>query len=396
MAANAGPEIKEYLVAHGGPFYELQRQFGLLREDAFRAGPRALLFVAVAWGVPLLLSLFAGHAFGPLAERPYLLDPGPLARFLIAVGIFVLMELQVEQRLRTHLHQFLRAQLISPTSLAGAAEAVADALGKRDGLVAELVCLVLAGILTALASFAAFEAEPSSWRIRLVDGTAALTPAGWWCLLVSGPIFWFLLLRCLWRHHIWAVLLRKIANLDLRLAASHPDGNGGLSFIGRYPNAYGTFVLGTSSVVGAAIANQILHATLSLTVYSSIMAAWLAIVLALFAWPLMAFARPLSRIKEETTLLASALATKRTRAIEREVLGRNVGDPDEADEKDKSADIADPAKLYDTAQKLSTFVINREALVPVSAAAIIPLVVAGATQLPIKELIGVAKRLLLL
>jgi len=41
----------------GGPFYDLQRQLGLLREDTFRAGSRALLFVGLAWGVPLILSL---------------------------------------------------------------------------------------------------------------------------------------------------------------------------------------------------------------------------------------------------------------------------------------------------------------------------------------------------
>ena len=40
--------IGRFLVAHGGPFYSLQRQVGLLREDEFRAGPRALLFIGLA------------------------------------------------------------------------------------------------------------------------------------------------------------------------------------------------------------------------------------------------------------------------------------------------------------------------------------------------------------
>ena len=38
-------KAREFMLAHGGPFYELQRRLGLLREDAFRAGSRALLFV---------------------------------------------------------------------------------------------------------------------------------------------------------------------------------------------------------------------------------------------------------------------------------------------------------------------------------------------------------------
>jgi hypothetical protein len=306
----------------------------------------------------------------------------------------MLMELQVERKLRTHLNHFVRAPLIAPTSFEAAAEAVTHALRRRDWLVAELVCLLLAGLLAVAAFVNMPVTDTGSWRMRMVDGTSTLTMTGWWCLFVSGPIFWFLLLRWLWRHHVWAMLLRKIAGLELRLTTSHPDGHGGLRFIGQYPNVYSTFVFAMSCVVGAAIANQLLHGELSLKVYSAIMAVWLAIVLALIAWPLLAFVRPLSRLKEETTLLASAQATKRTRALEREILGRNVGEPEEADE-GKSADIADPAKLYDTAQKLSPLIINREALVPVSAAAVIPLVIAGATQLPIKELIGVAKHLLL-
>lgn len=394
MTASAEPQIEEYLSAHGGPFYELQRQLGLLRRDAFRAGPRALLFVAIAWGVPVVLSLLEGRAYGPISTRPFLLDPGPAARFLIAVGLFMLMELQVEQRLRTNLNQFTRAPLISPASFEEAAAAVAQALRRRDAMLAEIVCVLLAAVLT-VAALMNVPTETSSWRIQIIDGSASLTLAGWWCMLVSAPIFWFLLLRWLWRHCVWGMLLRRIARLDLRLTTSHPDGHGGLRFIGQYPNVYSTFVFAISCVVGAAVANQLLQGELSLKVYSAIMGTWLAVMLALLAWPLLAFVRPLAKLKEETTLLASAQATKRTRALERETLGRNAGEAAEADE-GKSADIADPVKLYDTAQKLSTLIVNREALVPVSAAAVIPLIAAGATQLPIKELISVAKHLLLL
>src|SRR5690606_1752600 len=80
--------IREFLLAHGGPFYELQRRLGLLRENALRAVPRALLFVGLAWGVPLIISLAQGGAIGPAEARPFLLDPGVWARFFIAIGLF--------------------------------------------------------------------------------------------------------------------------------------------------------------------------------------------------------------------------------------------------------------------------------------------------------------------
>jgi hypothetical protein len=101
--------VDAFLIARGGPFYHLQQRLGLLHEKALHAGRRAAILVAVAWGVPLVLSAVAGHALGPAASRPFLLDLGAWARFLIAIGIFVLMERLVEERLRVHLRQFVRA-----------------------------------------------------------------------------------------------------------------------------------------------------------------------------------------------------------------------------------------------------------------------------------------------
>jgi hypothetical protein len=61
-----------------------------------------------------------------------------------------------------------------------------------------------------------------------------------------------------------------------------------------------------------------------------------------------------------------------------------------------SADIPDPSKLHAAARKLSTFLISRSSIVPVAAAALLPLVGAGATQLPFKEILKIARGLLLL
>jgi len=56
-----------------------------------------------------------------------------------------------------------------------------------------------------------------------------------------------------------------------------------------------------------------------------------------------------------------------------------------------SGDIPDPSKLYAAARKLSTFLTARAAIVPLAAAAFLPLVAAGATQLPVRELLKIAR-----
>jgi hypothetical protein len=58
-------------------------------------------------------------------------------------------------------------------------------------------------------------------------------------------------------------------------------------------------------------------------------------------------------------------------------------------------EIPDPSKMYESAKKMSANVFSRAAVLPVSAAALLPLLAAGATQLPFKELLKVVKRLLL-
>jgi hypothetical protein len=57
--------------------------------------------------------------------------------------VFVIMERLIDERLRTLLAQFLEAPLIAPAALPAAASAVNRALGRKDAMLPELVCLGL-------------------------------------------------------------------------------------------------------------------------------------------------------------------------------------------------------------------------------------------------------------
>ena len=154
------PPIGEFLIARGGPFYDLQQRLGLLHERALHAGRRAAVLVGLAWGVPLLLSALAGDAFGAAATRPFLLDLGAWARFVVAIGIFVLMERLVEERLRIHLRQFVSAPLLAPAAMPAAAAAVVRALGRRDARIAELLCVVAAYLISLAGAELSWPATP--------------------------------------------------------------------------------------------------------------------------------------------------------------------------------------------------------------------------------------------
>jgi hypothetical protein len=388
-------KISEFLLAHGGPFYTLQQQLGLLHENAFRAGLRAVLFVSIAWGTPLLLCVAAGHAYGPQSSNPYLLDLGAWSRFFIATGLFLLTEKKVESQLRSYLRQFVRTPLLAPGAFEPAATAVSRALKRRDAKIAEFICLLIAVLLSLLMYLRLMSHETSTWAIQLAAAGNRLTLAGWWVLLVSNPIFYFLGLRWLWRLWLWGLLLRELAGLGLRLVATHPDGHGGLAFLGTYPNAFTLFVFAISCVLGAAVANELMERTLTPTVYGLIMAGWLVVILVFFAIPLLTFNKPLGKLKQQTLLALSARATQHHRAAERALLGRNITAADDAATV-SSGDIPDPDKAYLAAKKLSPMLISRATLLPLAAASLLPLVAAGTTQLPLKDILTVVKRLLLL
>jgi hypothetical protein len=148
-------------------------------------------------------------------------------------------------------------------------------------------------------------------------------------------------------------------------------------------------------VLGVGIAHMLQNGTLEIANYGYFMSLWLAVILLLFTIPLISYTKPLSDLKKNARSQSSAQATTYHRALEREHLGKNIAASMYVEDI-PSGEINDPSKEFSAAEKLSTILIRREVLLPLSAAALIPLALAGISLLPIKELFGMLKKLLLL
>jgi hypothetical protein len=92
---------------------------------------------------------------------------------------------------------------------------------------------------------------------------------------------------------------------------------------------------------------------------------------------------------------AAAQATRHFRAAERDLIGRNIVAPEEDEVAGETAPPA-PSKLFAAAGKVATVPFSRSAIMPLATAALAPLLAASATQLPVRELWSVARRLLVL
>ncbi|MQY45027.1 hypothetical protein GAO09_02925 [Rhizobiales bacterium RZME27] len=380
-------------LAHGGPFFHIQRKLGLVHETDLRAWPRAALYVSLAWAVPLFLTLpiLSGSSS---AMSDYLSDPAPLSRFLIGVGCFILAEKRIEATVDEKLSQFDHTALVATGSQALQGKAASLAERRKNAGFAEVICLLLAVAASAFAFDSHRDGSVLTWAATQEVDETVITLAGWWCLFVSIPLFFFLFLRCLWRHVVLVGFLHRLACFNLRLVATHPDGKAGLSFFGNYPNAYWPFVFGASCAIAAALWKHAGQSALSATTFATVMGAWLLIVLVFFAAGLLAFSQPIRAVKEASLQKISAQATIFQRSSERHALGENVAANDPSEKEDLAG--PDMTKQYEQVGKVSSLLVDRSMLLPLAAAALLPFSVAGATHIPAKEVLSVFKKLLLL
>ena len=386
--------IGEYLASHGGPFFELQRRLGVLREDALLAGRRAAIFVALAWGVPFVLSLVAGRAFGPAATHPFLLDFGAWARFFIAVGLFVLAEQQVEYGLQGKLGQLVRAPILAPASFEAAASAVVRALRLRNSTAAEIVCLGLAIAGTLVRLDILMTSDSSTWAVQVADDSAHVTLAGWWSVVCSAPLFYFLLFRGLWRYIVWAMLLvaDRLARAQAGCDPSGRQGGPGLSrriserlFDVRVRDERGD----GDHRRQARVRSQ--H----------------------FLGHLRLHHHRLARDRVRVFRLSAAGVLEASVGAQGEIGpgARRPGDalspcgrarPHRPQPRrrrrrgNRSSSGSGPSAQYAASRKLSIFLMSRSAVAPLAGAALVPFAIAGATRLPYKEVFALVKKLLVL
>src|SRR6185312_10712319 len=114
-----------------------------------------------------------------------------------------------------------------------------------------------------------------------------LTIAGWWYALVSSPIQRFLLYRWVWRLLIWSRLLWRISRLDLQLLPTHPDGAGGLLFLGYGQVAFAIIIAATSFIASAHVGERILRQSAELSSYKVVLGVYVCLCLVLILGPLL-------------------------------------------------------------------------------------------------------------
>lgn len=380
-------DVETFSIGRGAPFLRLQEMLRLVDRGSLSATRRAIFFAAACWLPPFLLAALRGDLLAPADGRAFLRDFTVPARFLVAVPILLLIEPIADARLARLVRAFANGGLVPGERAEDFRQAVVEAHRTRDSALVEFALAALALAGGAAWGRAAPRIAGSTWVGAVSPGGAvALSPAGWWATLVSVPIMLFLLLRWLWRYGLWVRLLGRLARLDLRVVATHPDRCGGLGFIGQFPSAFAGFAFATSTVVAAALARRLVWGGGRVEDLQWAVAGWAVFVTGLFVLPLAAFVRPLRDAKERALLEFAALSLRHDHAFERRWIRGGAPAEDLLGSADTSS-LADLASGYRAAKAMRAVPLVAEGLVPVAIAVAVPLALAIATQVPLRTML---------
>lgn len=379
----------KFSIVIGGPFWRLQERLGLLGPDQLPRRSAALLCVAIAWLPLALLSMAQGFAWSESpSARFFLFDVGSHARYAISIAIFIIMESITEVRVAWLIRQFSASGLVAREDYSRFMTALQLADRRSSSALAEAIIAGMAFMVSAIVLWTRIDIAQQSWRGAIFAGHLDISLAGWWELLVSLPLFWFLGLRWLWRFVVWTRLLWEFAGLKLRMVATHPDRSGGLGFLNLYPLTFAPLIFSLSCVAASAALEAVWFKGISLTSLGPPFAVWVALMLIIFVGPLAVFVPLLARVREEALLDYEVFAIEHNRSFEEKWRRRGNGGRDALGSPDISS-LSDIRTVFESVEAMGVIPVSKSVLAPLLVAIGLPWVFVVAAKVPLGEILKI-------
>jgi hypothetical protein len=371
--------LDDFSLAKGGPLFKLLIRTRLMRPDLSPAGRRTVFLVLFSWFPLLVFSAWQGLAIGGELKIPFLFDFTAAVRFLVCIPLLIISEIVIDSRSREVIGHFFTSGLVEEMELPSFAGVIRKIIRLRECVLAEgvMIGLVIAGAVFLRREFSG---GSSSWEILVSSVGAERTLAGWWYVLVSLPIFQFLILRWLWRIAIWYWFLWRMSKLDLRLIPTHPDMAGGLGILGLAQAKFGM-------VISADIGRDIIFGEASLFDYQMFILGYVLLILIIFLSPLLVFSPKLFETKRRGLLEYGALAGHYVRDFQRKWV---KGEAPEGQALMGSADIqslADLQNSFEIIRKMKPVPIDLNTLIALAGPAIAPMLPLALTVFPLEEIL---------
>jgi hypothetical protein len=381
--------IPDLMLTEGGPAHALMRRLKVaLPESRSGLGRTALILAAFTW-IPLcLLSLLEGLAFGRVTI-PFFKDIDVHVRFLLSVPILIFAEAPVGGRIREVARHFFTAGLVSEEDALRYAEIVTGARTLRDSHIAESVILGVAYWSTYRAMTSVTHSGSTWFKPGIY-----LTPVGYWYTFVSLPIWFFLGWRWAFRMVVWSRFLWQVSRMPLVLTPSHPDGAGGLGFLGKTLVPFGVIAFAFSAATSGAVASRILFSGAKLEDFQSAYIVLVVFVLVFFTGPLLVFVPSLNTLRQTGLLKYGTLASRYTLLFDRKWVQTAEATDQRILGTEDIQSLGSLGDSYDMISRMKVVPVELRDIIALLLPMLIPVLPLILTVVPLKVILGQLFRLM--
>lgn len=374
-------------IVRGDVLFRLQRAIGLIPAEGLGLVRRAIFWSLLAWVPVAVWAWLEGRAVPPLAAEPLLGHFGVQVRCLVAIPLLILAEGPAQAMTLRILPHFVRSGLIQDSQIPAFRDALAAAARVRD---ATLPWVAMLGAVLALNVVAELthRSHEVTWGVEQAGGGEGLGFGALWFQYVSRAIHMALLVAWFWRIVLVWSLFRRIAKLELSLVPTHPDRAGGLGFLEQVPNMFAPVVLAIGSVLAARWGHDIVYHGVHVKDLRLQMGAFVILALVLFLSPLLAFAPLMAATKRRALLEYSSLVGHHGRLVRDRWIGGQAVADDALLDAPEIGPVADTGPIYDSVASMQILLIGKATVVPLLAAAVVPLVPVLAIEIPITTILA--------
>ncbi len=370
----------------GGPLYQLLLRAHMVQPPLALLRRRVLAFVLITW-LPLPVLTALGGSFLGGVSVPFVYDLDVHVRFLLSLPLLIVAEILVHGQLRGVIAQFKGRDLVAPGDRQTLDDIISSTMRLRNSIVIEIALLVIAFTVFYWLWRSQASLSVASWYASGTGSAISFTPAGYWYVFVSVPVFRFILLRWSFRLFVWYVFLFRVARLRLQLNPLHPDRAGGLEFLSLSVDAIAPVLVAQSVFLSGVIGNQILNAGASLPDFKIVIAGWVVFLMLLALLPLTFFAPQMMAAKRANLPEYGAFAARYVNAFR-----QKWQSPSRAREKELlgTADIqslADLRNSYDVVHEMQMLPFDRNVVMRLVVLIALPLLPLALTMFPFEVLL---------
>ena len=383
-----------FLLMEGGPLNAIEKRVGLFREHAPLVKRRAFVSILLTWLPLLVLSAIQGRAIGHSVPVPFVHDFSAYTRFLLAIPLLLLAENLLGPRIAEAAAHFVTSGVVAEKDYDKFREYLERGLRLRNSTLAEIVIAIFAFIFSFV-GFREMSVHVTTWYATRVNDSAQLTLAGWWLLGFCAPLFQFLVFRWLWRLFLWFQFLNRVRSLDLHLYPTHPDGAGGLGFVGEAQRFFGALLFAISIAITGVIANNVIYDKTPLVNFGAMIASYVVLAVLAIVGPLVVFSGKLLTTKRCGLADYGTLATSYTGAFGRKWIEGHDPDHERLLGTNDIQSLSDLENSYGYIQKMKAIPVEPRTLLHLVVASLLPMTLLLLAIMPLKDVLRLVFKVLM-